>query len=226
MGLSTPLKVTCALRQLGCGLSFDAIDEYTHIGETKACQTLKIFAASIVHIYGSEYLRQPTDDNLKEILKENSSCGFSGCLGSLDCMHVGWKNGPTTWAGQFTGKEKEPTMVLKAVATKSCWIWHSFFGTPGTNNDINILNCSPIFNNILNGQSSTVLFSINNTQLNSGYYLCDGIFPSWAAFVKSVSNPVDMATKHFDTVQEAVCNDIKRAFGGLKSKWHIVTSTI
>jgi hypothetical protein len=141
-------------------------------------------------------------------------------------MHVGWKNCPTAWAGQFTGKEKEPTMILEAVATKSRWIWHSFFGTPGTNNNINILNRSPIFNNILNGQSSTVSFSINNTQFNLGYYLCDGIYPSWAAFVKSVSHPLDMATKHFNTVQEAVCKDIERAFGGLKSKWHILTLPI
>jgi hypothetical protein len=35
-----------------------------------------------------------------------------------------------------------------------------------------------------------------------------------------------MATKHFNTVQEAVRKDIKRAFGGLKSKWHILTSPI
>jgi hypothetical protein len=34
-------------------------------------------------------------------------------------MHVGWKNSPTAWAGQFTGKEKEPKIILVAVATKN-----------------------------------------------------------------------------------------------------------
>jgi hypothetical protein len=55
-------------------------------------------------------------------------------------MHVGWKNCPTAWAGQFTGKEKEPTIILEAVATKNQWIWHSFFGLPGTNSDLNVLS--------------------------------------------------------------------------------------
>ncbi|KAH9465918.1 hypothetical protein Pst134EA_033456 [Puccinia striiformis f. sp. tritici] len=141
-------------------------------------------------------------------------------------MHVGWKNCPTAWAGQFTGKEKEPTIVLEAVATKDRWIWHSFFGTPGTNNDINILDQSPLFDRVLNGTSSMVQFELNGTQFNSGYYLCDGIYPSWATFVKSIPNASDMATKHFNTVQEAVRKDIERAFGGLQSKWHILTRPI
>lgn len=64
-------------------------------------------------------------------------------------MHVGWKNVPTAWAGQFTGNEREPTIVLKAVATKNQWIWLSFFGMPGTNNDLNILDWSPLFDGYL-----------------------------------------------------------------------------
>ena len=35
-----------------------------------------------------------------------------------------------------------------------------------------------------------------------------------------------MATKHFNQLQEAVRKDIERAFGGLQSKWHILTSPI
>jgi Plant transposon protein len=42
--------------------------------------------------------------------------GVDGMLGSLDCMHVGWKNCPVAWQGAFQGKEKAPTIVLEAVA--------------------------------------------------------------------------------------------------------------
>jgi hypothetical protein len=119
MGLSTPQKVTCALRKLGYGVSSDATDEYVCIGETTARQTLKNFTSSVIHIYAARYLRKPTNEDLKLILEENAARGFPGCLGSLDCMHVGWKNSPTAWAGQFTGKEKEPTIILEAVATKN-----------------------------------------------------------------------------------------------------------
>lgn len=71
MGLSTPLKVTCALRQLGYGVASNATDEYVRIGGTTARQTLKMFASSVVNIYGSEYLQQPTNSDLKLILEEN-----------------------------------------------------------------------------------------------------------------------------------------------------------
>jgi hypothetical protein len=141
-------------------------------------------------------------------------------------MHVGWKNCPTAWAGQFTGKEKEPTIILEAVATKNRWIWHSFFGLPGANNDLNVLSYSSLFDDVLNGNSPTVTFEINQKQFQSAYYLCDGIYPSWGSFIKSIPNASDLATKHFNSVQEAFRKDIERAFGSLQSKWHILTSPI
>ena len=76
MGLSTPQKVTCALRQLGYGISADATDEYVRIGETTARKTLKLFTSAVVCIYGARYLRKPTEADLGEILKR-----FSRMLG-------------------------------------------------------------------------------------------------------------------------------------------------
>ena len=61
-------------------------------------------------------------------------------LGSIDCMHWTWKNCPTAWQGMYTGKDKVPTLILEAVASQDLWIWHSFFGLPGSLNDINVLN--------------------------------------------------------------------------------------
>jgi hypothetical protein len=106
-------------------------------------------------------------------------------------------------AGQFTGKEKEPTIILEAVATKNQWIWHSFFGLPGTNNDLNVLSYSSLFNDVLNRKLPTVSFEINQKQFQSAYYLCNGIYPSWGSFIKSIPNALDLATKHFNIVQEA-----------------------
>jgi hypothetical protein len=91
-------------------------------------------------------------------------------------MHFGWKNCPTAWASHFTGKG---IILAEAVTTKNQWIWHSFFGLPGTNNDLNVLSYSSLFDDVLNIKSPTVhSFEINQKRFQSAYYLCNGIYPS------------------------------------------------
>uniref|UniRef100_A0A0D3CXB4 DDE Tnp4 domain-containing protein n=1 Tax=Brassica oleracea var. oleracea TaxID=109376 RepID=A0A0D3CXB4_BRAOL len=70
-------------------------------------------------------------------------------IGSIDCMHWEWKNCPTAWKGQYTRGSGKPTIVLEAVALQDLWIWQAFFGPPGTLNDINVLDRSPVFDDIL-----------------------------------------------------------------------------
>jgi hypothetical protein len=89
-------------------------------------------------------------------------------------MHWSWKNCPSAWRGQFTGKEKEPTIVLEAVATYDLWIWHAFFGMPGSHNDINVLDRSPLFADLTSGRAPSVTFTVNGQECDMGYYLADG----------------------------------------------------
>ncbi|XP_058725479.1 uncharacterized protein LOC131596753 [Vicia villosa] len=58
------------------------------------------------------------------------------------------------WKGQFCrGDHGKPTIMLEAVASQDLWIWHVFFGIAGSNNDINVLNQSNVFNDILEGHA-------------------------------------------------------------------------
>ena len=71
-----------------------------------------------------------------------------------------------------------PTLILEAVAAShDLWIWHAFFGVPGSNNDINVLNQSTVFINELKGQAPRVQYMVNGNQHILGYYLADGIDP-------------------------------------------------
>lgn len=195
MGYSSWRKCTAALRQLAYGVSSDILEESIRIGASTSLKCVKQFCEEIVELYEEEYLRTPTEEDLRRILSINEKRGFPGMIGSIDCMHWEWKNCPTAWHGQFTGKEKKPTVVLEAVATQDLWIWHSYFGLPGSLNDINIVDRSPVFNALLEGHIPDVNFTVNGHDYNKPYYLGDGIYPEWAGFVKSIRNPANSIEK-------------------------------
>ena len=113
-------------------------------------------------------------------------------------------------------------MILEAVATHDLWIWHSFFGMPGSNNDINVLQCSPIFSKLVEGHAPPVDFVINGRHYNKRYYLADGIYPKWATFVKTISSPVLPKELEFVKEQEGCRKDVERAFGVLQQRFAVV----
>jgi Plant transposon protein len=85
------------------------------------------------------YLRTPTTikANARKLSQMyEKEFGVPGCLaGCLDCMHVDWRTCPSTWHGQYEGKEGEATIVLEAVMDYTTWIWHAGFGFLGTLNE-------------------------------------------------------------------------------------------
>jgi hypothetical protein len=68
---------------------------------------------------------------------------IDGMALSLDCCHIGWKNCPVAWQGQFEGKEGEPTIVLEAAVNHDLYFLHTAFRYPGTQNDLVIWECLP-----------------------------------------------------------------------------------
>ena len=133
VGLSPLQKCTAALRMLAYRSPVDLMDEAFGIAETTTLECLIKFVQGIRHIYGEKYLRRPNGEDIQWLLQVGEARGFPGMLGSLDCMHWRWGNCPVAWKGQFTrGDYKVPTIMLEAVASYDRWIWHAFFGTPGS----------------------------------------------------------------------------------------------
>ncbi|XP_022031419.1 uncharacterized protein LOC110932388 [Helianthus annuus] len=144
---------------------------------------------------------------------------FPGMLGSIDCMHWAWHNCPTAWRDQYTrGDHDHPTLILEAVASQDLWIWHSFFGLPGSLNDLNVLYQSAIFTDVINGTGPDTRFIVFGVEYRRGYYLADGIYLSWSTIVKTIPYHEDEKRKKFAKRQEAARKDIERAFGVLQKK--------
>ncbi|KAI5324329.1 hypothetical protein L3X38_033402 [Prunus dulcis] len=75
------------------------------------------------------------------------------------------------------------------MASYDTWIWHAFFGVPGSNNDINILARSPLFNYVVHGVAPDVEYIVNGNQYYLGNYLADRIYPGWATLVNIIYSP-------------------------------------
>ncbi|XP_006397474.2 uncharacterized protein LOC18015395 [Eutrema salsugineum] len=221
-GLSALQKCTAAIRLLAYGTALDTVDEYLRLGATTARKCLEHFVEGIITLFGDEYLRRPTADDLQRLLASGESRGFPGMIGSIDCMHWEWKNYPTAWKRQYSRGTAKPTIVLEAVASYDLWIWHAFFGPPGTLNDLNVLDRSPVFDDIINGHAPQVTFSVNEREYHLAYYLTDGIYPKWATFVQSIKLPQGPKASCFATTQEGVRKDVERAFGVLQARFAII----
>ncbi|CAK8565464.1 unnamed protein product [Lathyrus sativus] len=221
--LSPLQKCTDVIRMLAYGTSADSVDDYLRIGETTTLKCVDTFTRGMINIFGAQYLRRPNAEDIERLMQMGEARGFLGMLGSIDCMHWEWKNCPVALKGQYVrGDHGKPTVMLEAVASQDLWIWHAFFGVAGSNNDINVLNQSNVFNDVLQGRAPEVHYTINRTEYNKGYYLSDGIYPEWATFVKSISMPQGDKRKLFAQHQEGARKDIERAFGVLQSRFAII----
>ncbi|GKA45825.1 ALP1-like protein isoform X1 [Tanacetum coccineum] len=193
-GISPLIKCTFAIRQLAYGVNASFLDEYMQISERSSRMALDHFCQAVMEIYGPEFLRKPTvtvTDVEKLYRHHEEKHGFPGMLGSLD-----------------------------SVASQDLWIWHAFFGVAGSNNDINVLYQSPIFNDLKTGRAPEIPFVANGVTYPSGYYLVDGIYPELAPLVKTIPEPADDDHKRilFKQKQESARKDVERAFGVLKKK--------
>ena len=222
LGLSGEQKMTAALRMLAYGMAADSLDEYVRIGETTTIECVKRFCQGVGEIFGPEYLRSPNAADISRLLWKANQRGFPGMLGSLDCMHWAWKNYPAAYHGMYTGHVHRPTIVLEAVASYDLWIWHAFFGMPGSNNDINVLDASNLFANLREGCGPPADYTIMGNHYNMGYYLADGIYPKWATIVQSITHPQDLAHAFFANKHESYRKDVERALGVLQARFAIV----
>ncbi|XP_071718449.1 uncharacterized protein [Rutidosis leptorrhynchoides] len=114
--------------------------------------------------------------------------------------------------------------MLEAVASHDMWIWHAFFGMTGSNNNINVLNNSPLFDALKNGSVPPASFTVNGHHYTKGYYLADGIYPDWATLIKGYSQPTDDKRTKFKRFQESARKDVERTFGILQGRFAILKS--
>nr|GEW08177.1 hypothetical protein [Tanacetum cinerariifolium] len=204
-GISPLIKCTSAIRQLAYGVNGNFLDEYMQISKRSSCVALDHFCEAVMEIYGPEFLRKPTVTDIEKLYRHHEEKhGFS----------------------KIRDHGSYPFILLEAVASQDLWIWHVFFGVAGSNNDINVLYQSPLFNDLRTGRAPEIPFVANDVSYPSGYYLVDGIYSELAPLVKMIPEPADDDHKRilYKQKQESARKDVKRAFGVLKKKWAVLAN--
>jgi Plant transposon protein len=133
-GICPYAKLLFAMQMLAFAVSPSALWHYYQMGETTARLAMK----KLMHIIANSpdlrerFFRTMTrSDAMKTLDLHYRKHGVAGMVGSLDCMHLAWKNCPIAWQGSHKGKERKPTLVLEAMADHnlsryteqqvSCW---------------------------------------------------------------------------------------------------------
>lgn len=222
-GFSPLHKCTAAIRMLAYGTPADLFDENLRMAESTVIECMITFCKGVIQNFSPKFLRRPTSEDIQRLLVVGEARGFPGMLGSLDCMHWTWRNCPVAHKGMFTrGDHGVATVMLEAVASEDLWIWHAFFGVAGSSNDLNVLDQSTLFTQVVQGVAPEVHFEVKGHEYNLGYYLVDGIYPEWATFVKSIPMAQSEKDKLYKAHQEGARKDVERAFGVLQARFAIV----
>ena len=155
----------------------DSVDEYVRVVECTTIQCFEAFVKGVNQMFGDAYLGRPNNNDINCLLQIGEVRGFPSMLDSIDCMHWKWKSCPIAWQGQYRrGDHCKPTIILEVVTSQDLWIRHAYYGVTGSSNDINVLNQSPVFNDVLQGRVHLVQFIINETPYNIRYYLANGVY--------------------------------------------------
>ena len=231
-GASLEARLLLPLKCLSFGVPPKTFTDYFQMSPTLAKDCCNNFNAKLTTLYRKEYLRLPTKEDLHSINRLHRKVhGVNGMFGSLDCMHTYWNKCPKAWQGSFKGKGDKPSIVLEGICDHNLWLWHASYGYAGTLNDINIMNLSPFFENLLNGvfeslEDEVCPYTIAGEVFEKMYLLVDGIYPRYSRFVKSMKEPTTREEKAMTKFQEAARKDIERAFGVLQGKFQAMARPI
>jgi hypothetical protein len=228
------VRVLNVLQILRFGTSKIAFENCYQMGETTVQMTFAAFVRVIATDpnIGQQFFRRMTRADARRVSDMHKrKHGIPLMVMMIDCMHVRWKNCPKAWAGSLAGKEGKPTLVLEAGSDSENYFWHAAFGYPGTNNDIDTWEASPLSEDMRSGHWKTEIDPVEPVEIGGElfiryYSLVDGIYPRISRFVKTFSDPVGQAQLVFSDWQESTRKGVECSFGILQSKFRCITRPI
>ncbi|CAL9015681.1 unnamed protein product [Prunus brigantina] len=108
------------------------VDEIERMGKSTILECLVRFCDTMENLYTREYLHKPTPRDLQRLLQKAEA------------------------QREYGNRKGQKSIILEAVASFDCWVWHAFFGVAGSQNDLNVLGQSPVFASFQKGYRKDV----------------------------------------------------------------------
>jgi hypothetical protein len=89
-----------------------------------------------------------------------------------------------------------------------------------------VFNQSLLFVDVIRERTPEISFTFNGREHHIGYYLTDGIYPSWPVFMKGVTIPQQEKHRFFSMKQASVRKNMECAFGLLKKMFDILAISV
>lgn len=125
-------------------MSGDMVDEYIRMGELMSLECLEQFASGVVELFKDEFLRPPNQEETKILLRRRDVLVFPEILESIYFSQWSWKNCSTAYHRQFNGKKKLSAVTIETIADDGYYIWHAILVINGCNDDLSVLDASPL----------------------------------------------------------------------------------
>jgi Plant transposon protein. len=91
-------RALLALKTYAYGVPPHTFTDYFQMLVDLSKECCRNFDSAMKEIYSDEYLRIPTSNDIRNVTRlHEEKHGVAGIFGSLDCMHVPWKNCPKAW---------------------------------------------------------------------------------------------------------------------------------
>jgi hypothetical protein len=99
-----------------------------------------------------EFVFLPNDEeSFNRVVGEYMIRGLPGCVGSVDCVHIGWDKCPIQYHNMYKGKEGFPSIAYEVICTARKFIQSVTVGHPGSRNDKHIVRTDESVMQLLEG---------------------------------------------------------------------------
>ena len=155
--------------------------------------------------------------------------GLPDYMNSVDCVHIGWDNGPTQHKNMSLGKEGYPSVAYEVICTCRKFIQSVSCGHPRTRNDKHIAKTDHLImqlldnNGWLNSKAWHTIGPNGKRTFFGAYLICDRGYHAWPCLMSpsnmGLPNSPEMRwTKNLESVRK----DIEGVFGILKIRFRFL----